>query len=139
VHRAQPSWGVGEILQAHENGRFLEVRFPGRQGGAFLISAKDPAVVRWHYSAGDEVTLVDGRTARVREVREPTGTSPFYRYVLAFADAATEELSEVEIVPRPPRAGALDRLASGQKLSAQDYVLRAEAVRLDLERRADAL
>ena len=82
VHRAQPSWGVGEILQVHEDGGFFEVRFAGRQGGAFLISAKDPAVVRYHYAAGDEVTLVDGRKARVREVANPAAGSPFYRYLL---------------------------------------------------------
>jgi len=139
VHRAQPSWGVGEILQVHENGRFLEVRFAGRPGGSFLVSAKDPAVVRYHYEPGDEVTLADGRKARVREVREPTDGSPFYRYLLAFPDGSDEALSEVEVVPRPPRAGALDLLASGQKLKASDFSLRERAVRLDLERRADAL
>ena len=139
VHRAQPSWGVGEILQVHEDGRFFEVRFAGRPGGAFLISAKDPAVVRFHYGIGDEVTLADGRKARVREVREGQGGSPFHRYRLAFGDGAEDVLSEVEVVPRPPRAGALELLASGQKLKATDFSLRDRAVRLDLERRADAL
>ncbi len=138
VHRAQPSWGVGEILQVHEDGRFLEVRFAGRQGGAFLISAKDPAVIRFHYSVGDEVTLADGRRARVRAVREGQGGSPYHRYELAIGDTE-ETLSEVEIVPKPPRAGAIELLASGQKLKSADFALRERAVRLDLERRADAL
>ncbi len=138
VHRAQPSWGVGEILQVHEDGRFLEVRFAGRQGAPFLVSAKDPAVIRFHYSVGDEVSLADGRRARVIEVRESQG-SPFYRYLLGFSDGSDEALSEVELVPRPPKAGALDLLASGQKLKASDFSLRERAVRLDLERRADAL
>ena len=109
VHRAQPSWGVGEILQVHEDGRFFEVRFAGRPGGAFLISAKDPAVVRFHYGIGDEVTLADGRKARVREVREGQGGSPFHRYRLAFGDGAEDVLSEVEVVPRPPRAEGAPR------------------------------
>ena len=139
VHRAQPSWGVGEILQVHEDGRFLEARFAGRPGGAFLVSAKDPAVVRFHYAAGDEVALADGRKGRVRAVREGQGGSPFHRYEIAFADGSAETISEVEIVPRPPRAGALELLASGQKLKASDFGLRDRAVRLDLERRADAL
>lgn len=138
VHRAQPSWGVGEILQVHEDGRFLEVRFAGRQGPPFYVSAKDPAVVRFHYAVGDEVHLADGRKARVLEVRE-SKASPFYRYLLGFADGTDAGLSEVEIVPKPPRAGALEQLSSGQKLKAGDFALRDRAVRLDLERRADAL
>lgn len=136
VHRAQPSWGVGEILQVHENGRFLEVRFAGRQGPPFLVSAKDPAIVRFQYSPGDEVVLADNRRAKVLAVRP---AEPFYRYRLAIADGGEEELSEVEIVPTPPRAGALELLASGQKLKAKDFALRQQAVKLDLERRADAL
>lgn len=139
VHRAQPSWGVGEILQVHENGRFLEVRFAGRQGGACLVSAKDPALARFSYSVGDEVALVEGGSARVREVLRPAAGSPFVRYRIGRADGTEVECSEVEIVPRPPRAGALDLLSSGQKLRAGDFLLRDEAVRLDLERRADAL
>lgn len=137
VHRAQPSWGVGEIVQIHEDGRFLEVRFAGRQGPPFLISAKDRAVSRFQYGLGEEILLVDGRKGRIHEVLSG-GVSAFVRYRIAVPEGL-EDFSEVEIVPRPPRAGALELLASGQKLSASDFSLRANAVRLDLERRADAL
>lgn len=58
VHRAQPSWGIGEVLGVREGGRFLEVRFPGRPGSSFLVSAKDPALARYTYGPGEEVQLL---------------------------------------------------------------------------------
>jgi len=138
VHRAQPSWGVGEILQVFEDGRFLVVRFAGRQGPPCHISAKDPAVARFSYGQGEEVCLADGACARVVELLR-SELSPLYRYEVQREDGRKDTVSEVEIVPLPPRAGALELLASGGGGKASSFSLRERAVRLDLERRADAL
>ncbi|WP_050727283.1 hypothetical protein [Vulgatibacter incomptus] len=102
VHRAQPSWGIGEILQVLEDGRFLAVRFSGRQGPPCHVSAKDPSVVRFRYGPGEEVVLPDGQPAFVIELQE-SSISPLYRYAIERADGRREVVSEVELVPRPPR------------------------------------
>jgi len=137
VHRAQPSWGVGEILEVVEGGRFLLVRFSGRNGPPCQVSAKDPAVVRFCYACGDEVALLDGEAARV--VERTNTVSPLYRYCVERSDGRQETISEVEIVPKAPSAGALEILAGGGGGKAASFGLRDRAVRLDLERRADAL
>ena len=68
VHRAQPSWGIGEVLRIQDGGRFLEVRFAGRQGPPFLVSAKDPALLRYTFQPGQEVSFLDGTTGRIVRV-----------------------------------------------------------------------
>ncbi len=138
VHRAQPSWGVGEILQILEEGRLLLVRFAGRQGEPCQVSCKDPAVVRFRYDAGDEIYLADGEPARVVELAA-NPLSPLFQYSVERKNGRAETISEVEIVPRAPVAGALDLLASGGGGRCSSFTLRDRAVRLDLERRADAL
>jgi len=135
VHRAQPSWGIGEVLGVREGGRFLEVRFPGRPGPAFLVSAKDPALARYTYSPGEEIQLLDGSRARVVRVIDG-GPETLYRYEI---EGAKKEISELEIVPVPPAGGALGMLSAGTGASPQLHALRRSAVRLDMERRADAL
>lgn len=135
VHRAQPSWGIGEVLGVREGGRFLEVRFPGRPGSSFLVSAKDPALARYTYGPGEEVQLLDGSRAHVVRVIEG-GPDTLYRYEI---DGAKKEISELEIVPVPPAGGALGMLSAGTGASPELHALRRSAVRLDMERRADAL
>jgi len=43
VHRAQPAWGVGLILEVGEEGRRIAVRFGGRDG-VTVVSGRDPAL-----------------------------------------------------------------------------------------------
>ena len=135
VHRAQPSWGVGEVLRVREGGRFLEVRFTGRQGPPFLVSAKDPALSRYAFQPGETVGLLDGSKAKVvRFLGE--GEAALYRYEV---EGRSAPLTELELVPLPPVGGALGTLAAGLGAKADIYALRRRAIRLDMERRADAL
>lgn len=135
VHRAQPSWGIGEVLRVREGGRFLEVRFAGRQGPSFLVSAKDPALLRYTYRPGEEIGLLDGSRARIVRVIEDD-TSSLLRYEI---EGNKKEISELEIVPLPPIGGALGMLSAGMGTRPQLHALRRNALRLDMERRADAL
>src|SRR5690606_41662026 len=127
VHRAQPSWGIGVVLRVREGGRFLEVRFPGRPGSSFLVSAKDPALARYTYGPGEEVQLLDGSRAHIVRVIEG-GPDTLYRYEI---DGAKKEISELEIVPVPPAGGALGMLSAGTGASPELHALRRSAVRLD--------
>jgi ATP-dependent helicase HepA len=137
VHRAQPSWGVGDVVAVKEGGRYLSVRFSGRRGPPILVSSKDPALVRWRFAPGDEVE-VDGARARVVDLGEDDGTG-LLRYVVELPGGTREPRGEDRLVPRPPRAGALEQLASLRAGDEEAFALRSRAVRLDLERRADAL
>lgn len=135
VHRAQPSWGVGEVLRVREGGRFLEVRFAGRQGPPFLVSAKDPALLRYTYQPGETVGLLDGSKARIARCLG-AGEASLLRYAIEGREGAVTEL---EIVPLAPVGGAIGMLSAGMGAKADIYALRRHALRLDLERRADAL
>lgn len=135
VHRAQPSWGIGEVLRVQEGGRFLEVRFAGRQGPPFLVSSKDPALQRYVYQPGQEVSFLDGSIGRIVQVAQ-VDEGGLHRYLV---EPPSRTISELEIVPLPPRGGALGMLAGGNAAKASVFSLRDRAVRLDLERRADAL
>src|SRR5262245_22272194 len=66
VHHAQPSWGVGKVLDVLEDPPRLYVRFPGRVEGPTWISSRDPEVERHRFGAAEAV-LVDGEPARVLE------------------------------------------------------------------------
>ncbi len=44
VHRAQPAWGVGLVVEVGEDSRRLAVRFAGREG-VTVVSGRDPALV----------------------------------------------------------------------------------------------
>lgn len=121
------------MLRILEGGRLLQVRFAGRQGGDFIVSAKDPALLRFSYEVGQEVALLDGSSCRVNRVVLSSSS------LLQYEVEGRGLISELEIVPRPPKGGALDLLASGSGAKAAVFSLRDRAVRLDLERRADAL
>ncbi len=141
VHRAQPTWGVGEVLGLREQGRFLEVRFSGRGRDPILVSAKDPALARHRFQPGDEVSLALGGSGVVREALPTTGPALF-QYQVELQGQVQAELrtcSELELVPKPPKAGALELLSRGRGGEPSAFALRQQAVRLDLERRADAL
>ena len=45
VHRAQPAWGVGIVLEVGEDARRIAVRFAGRDG-VTVVSGRDPALAR---------------------------------------------------------------------------------------------
>jgi len=136
LHRAQPGWGVGHVTAVSEDAPRLSAQFPGR--GEVILSSRDPQLVRFRFGPGNPVLLADGTAARVLRPL-PGGAGDFHRYTVETAGKKPQVRSEADLRAVPPRAGPAEQLASGRWGAPEDFELRAEAVRLDLERRADAL
>jgi len=138
VHRAQPGWGVGHVIAVSEDPPRLAVEFPGRPGGHVIVSSRDAALVRFRFSAESTALLADG--TQVRILRPLSGhQSELQRYTVEAPGKKPSIRSEADLRAAAPRAGPIEQLAGGRWGSPEDFALRAETVRLDLERRADAL
>lgn len=138
VHRAQSAWGVGHVLAVSEDPPRISAQFPGRQGGAVMLSSRDPALARYKFSPGSPGLLADGTAVRVlRQLPGPSGD--LYRYTVEAEGKKPSIRSEADLRATTPREGPAEQLASGRWGAPEDFQLRSEAVRLDLERRADAL
>ena len=136
VQRAQPGWGVGHVTEVSDDPPRLSAQFPGR--GEVMLSSRDPQLVRFRFAAGSPALLADGTAARVlRPLPGPQGE--LYRYTVEVSGKKPGIRSEADLRAVPPRAGPAEQLAAGRWGGADDFALRSEAVRLDLERRADAL
>src|SRR5467141_2432071 len=136
LHRAQPAWGVGHVTAVSEDAPRLSAEFPGR--GEVILSSRDPQLVRFRFGPGSPVLLADGTAARVLRPL-PGGAGDFHRYTVEATGKKPQVRSEADLRAVPPRAGPAEQLAAGRWGAPEDFELRAEAVRLDLERRADAL
>src|SRR5205814_10276152 len=138
VHRAQPGWGVGHVIAVSEDPPRLAVEFPGRPGGHVIVSSRDAALVRFRFSAESTALLADG--TQVRILRPLSGhQSELQRYTVEAPGKKPSIRSDADLRAAAPRAGPIEQLARGRWGSPEDFALRAETVRLDLERRADAL
>src|SRR5438105_3980606 len=138
VHRAQPGWGIGHVIAVSEDPPRLAVEFPGRPGGHVIVSSRDAALVRFRFSAESTALLADG--TQVRILRPLSGhQSELQRYTVEAPGKKPSIRSEADLRAAAPRAGPIEQLAGGRWGSPEDFALRAETVRLDLERRADAL
>src|SRR3954465_9944771 len=138
VHRAQPGWGVGHVIAVSEDPPRLAVEFPGRPGGHVIVSSRDAALVRFRFGAASTALLADG--TQVRVLRPLQGNeSELQRYTVEVPGKKPSIRSEGDLRAAAPRAGPIEQLAGGRWGSPDDFALRAETVRLDLERRADAL
>src|ERR1700694_4433584 len=138
VHRAQASWGVGHVLAVSDDPPRLSAEFPGRAGEPVILSSRDAQLTRFRFSPGSPALLPDGTPAQVlRALPGPSGD--LYRYTVEVPGKKPSIRSETELRAPAPREGPLDQLASGRWGTPEDFELRAEAVKLDLERRADAL
>src|SRR5471030_3064272 len=126
VHRAQSGWGVGHVLATSDDPPRLSAEFPGRQGGGVILSSRDGGLTRFKFAPDSMALLADGTAARVLRALEVPGKKPSIR-------------SEADLRALAPREGPAEQLASGRWGHPEDFQLRAEAVKLDLERRADAL
>src|SRR5712672_427850 len=136
LHHAQPGWGVGHVTAVSEDAPRLWAQFPGR--GEVILSSRDPQLVRYRFSSGNPVLLADGSAVRVlRPLPGPAGD--LYRYTVEVAGKKPQVRSEADLRAPAPREGPAEQLTSGRWGAPEDFELRAEAVRLDLERRADAL
>jgi ATP-dependent helicase HepA len=138
VHRAQQSWGVGHVVDVTDDPPRLTAEFPGRQGEPVILSSRDKSLVRFKFTNGSPARMADGSEAKVlRQI--PTLGDDLYRYTVEIPGKKPAIRSEADLRPLPQRAGPAQQLASGRWGSPTDFNLRSEVIRLDLERRADAL
>src|SRR2546428_7717004 len=138
VHRAQSSWGGGHVVAVSDDPPRISAQFPGRPGGPVMLSSRDPALARFRFAPDSPAHLADGMAARVlRALPGPAGD--LYRYTVDISGKKPSIRSEADLRAPTPREGPAEQLASGRWGNPDDFRLRAEAVRLDLERRADAL
>src|SRR5256885_4071377 len=135
-HRAQPGWGVGHVTAVAQDAPRLSAQFPGR--GEVILSSRDPQLVRFRFPAGANALLADGTPARVLRPL-PGSQEDLQRYTIEAKGKKPQVRSEADLRATPPRPGPAEQLAGGRWGSPEDFALRAETVRLDLERRADAL
>ncbi len=138
VHRAQGAWGVGHVLAVSDDPPRLSAQFPGRLGGAVMLSSRDSALTRFRFAPDTAAFLPDGAAARVLRAL-PGPAEDLYRYTVEVAGKKPQIRSEADLRGPMPREGPAEQLASGRWGTPEDFRLRAETVRLDLERRADAL
>lgn len=138
VHRAQPSWGIGHVVAVSDDPPRLQAEFPGRREGAVMLSSRDAALARYKFPPGADAQLADGSPARVlRPLAGPA--DDLYRYTVEVPGKKPAIRAELDLRALTPREGPAEQLASGRWGTADDYALRRDVVRLDLERRADAL
>src|ERR671934_602330 len=129
VHRAQSSWGVGQILAVSDDPPRLSAQFPGRPGGPVILSSRDSALARFRFAADAPALLADGTQARVlRALPGPAGD--LHRYTIEVAGRKPSICSEADLRAPAPRAGPAEQLVSGRWGNPDDFRLRAEAVRL---------
>ncbi|GAC1342246.1 MAG: hypothetical protein NVSMB23_14720 [Myxococcales bacterium] len=138
VHRAQSSWGVGHVVAVIEDPPRLSAQFPGRQGGPVILSSRDKQLVRWKFPSGAPAGFADGTAVKVLR-QLPGPADELYRYTVEAPGKKPSIRSEADLRAVAPREGPAEQLASGRWGHPDDFELRREVVRLDLERRADAL
>src|SRR5437763_10759126 len=138
VHRAQSAWGVGHVLGVSDDPPRISADFPGRPGGPVMLSSRDAALARFRFAAQAQVLLADGTAARVLRTL-PGPPDELYRYTVEVEGKKPQIRSEADLRAPAPREGPAEQLVSGRWGAPEDFQLRSETVRLDLERRADAL
>ena len=138
VHRAQPSWGIGNVVTVSEDPPRLQVDFPGRREGPVMVSSRDKSLARFKFPPGSMGELMDGSPARVLRPL-PGPADDLYRYTVEVPGKKPSIRAEIDLRALTPRACPAEQLASGRWGAPDDFDLRRDVVRLDLERRADAL
>ena len=132
----QPEWGVGHLATLEDNGNRAQVIFPARDS-VILVSTKGGALVPTALKVGDAIRTHKGVTGVV--VEEVEGGRGLRRYVLKMDDGTDDEVPESEIRAQPPRPDMLSMLKEGRVGDAKAFLLRRRALKLDDERRNDAL
>jgi ATP-dependent helicase HepA len=138
VHRAQASWGVGHVVAVSEDPPRLSAQFPGRPGGPVILSSRDAHLGRFRFPPNSPATFADGSPARVLRPL-PGRPDELYRYTVEAPGKKPSIRAEADLRAVAPREGPAEQLASGRWGGPEDFALRSEVVKLDLERRADAL
>jgi len=126
------------VLAVSDDPPRLSAQFPGRPGGSVILSSRDPGLTRFRFAADTAAFLADGSAVRVLRPL-PGPPDDLYRYTVEMAGKKPQVRSETDLRAPAPREGPAEQLTSGRWGTPDDFHLRVETVRLDLERRADAL
>ncbi len=135
----QLEWGTGHLVSFEDAGAKAQVAFPAREGGPVLVSTKQGALVAHPLQVGDAVRTSKGQTGVI--VAEVEGGRGLRRYVVKLEGSTAEddEWPESELRALPPKPDALTMLREARVGDAQSFLLRRQALKLDDERRCDAL
>lgn len=133
----QPEWGVGHLLALTDDGARAQVLFPGREGEPIVVSTKGGQLVPHQLKNGDPIRTKKGKPGVI--AGEEEGGRGLRRYVIKFDDGTDDEYPESEILAAPPKPDMLSLLKEGRVAEASAFLLRRKALRLDEERRNDAL
>jgi ATP-dependent helicase HepA len=134
----QPEWGTGHVLSIEEEGMRLMVQFPTREAeGPTRVNAKGGALVHAKLNVGDAVRTKKGATGVV--AREEEGGRGLNRYVVKLEDGSEDEMPETELRALPPKPDLLSMLKEGRPADAKNFLLRQRVLKLDDERKNDAL
>ncbi|MGQ0507998.1 MAG: helicase-related protein [Myxococcaceae bacterium] len=134
----QPEWGVGHLVAFEDEGTKAQVLFPAREGGPVLVSTKQGALVAAPFNLGDPVRTSKGQSGVI--TGEEEGARGLRRYVVKLDGIAEpDEWPESELRATPPKPDALSMLKEGRVADADGFLLRRSALKLDDERRCDAL
>src|SRR5690606_16913229 len=133
----QGEWGVGHLEALDAEGDKALVRFPAREGDAVWVSSKGGAIQPVALEPGTPVANDQGRAATI--TGEEEGGRGLRRYVLRYQDGEEDELPESAVRCVPPRPDLISLLREGRVGDGAGFLLRREALRLDAERRGDAL
>jgi ATP-dependent helicase HepA len=132
----QPEWGVGHLVRLSVDGGKAEVVFPSRPEPT-IVSTKAGALVPQALGTGDRIHTAKGRLGVV--TGEVPGGRGLRRYEVRFDEGDEDELPESEVHAEPPPPDVLAALREGRVANARAFLLRRQALRLDEERRNDAL
>jgi ATP-dependent helicase HepA len=132
----QPEWGVGHLVRLSIDGGKAEVVFPTRPEPT-IVSTKSGGLVPHPLDTGDRIHTLKGRAGVI--TGEVPGGRGLRRYEVRFDDGAEDELPESEVHADRPPPDVLAALREGRVGDARAFLLRRQALRLDDERRNDAL
>jgi len=138
THRDQPGWGVGRVVARSEDGMRVAVRFPGRPREELQVSTRDPALERHRFQPGEEVKLRADDERIVRGVVRAAVRADL-DVLQVEAEGVVRELPERSVAALPPASGVVEALVRGQWGEGRHFALRQSTLRLDVERRCDAL
>ncbi|MBL9039014.1 MAG: DEAD/DEAH box helicase family protein, partial [Archangium sp.] len=134
----QPEWGVGHLLSLEDNNTKAQVSFPARDNGQpILVTTRGGTLVHSVLKAGDAIRTKAGHTGVV-VASEPVARG-LYFYTVKLDDGSEDELIELDLRAQPPKPDLLAMLKSGRVADSKNFTLRRAALRLDDERRNDAL
>ncbi len=132
----QPDWGIGHLVAFDPEEAKAAILFPGRGGEPAIVSTKQKALVHVHLEAGLKVSTLKDEPAEV--VSEAAPADGLRRYVVRVGkDSLT--LSEAELRAPLPSSDLVTMFTEGRFGDARDYALREQTLKLDDERRCDAL